>query len=147
GTLSGGYSASYGNLISSSHGLNFGGTANLSGFYYNPSFLSFNIAPYYGQSRANSNYQSIFDSSGVNLSTSVFSGSHFPGSISYSKAYDSQGSFAIPGLPDYTTRGNSDTFGVTWSENLADEPSLSATFQTGGNQYSVVGTDNNGNSA
>jgi hypothetical protein len=147
GTLSGGYSANYGNLISSSHGLNFGGTANLSGFYYNPSFLSFNIAPYYGQSRANSNYQSIFDSSGVNLSTSIFSGSHFPGSISYSKSYDSQGSFAIPGLPDYTTRGNSDTFGVTWSENLPDEPSLSATFQTGGNQYSVVGTDNNGNSA
>jgi hypothetical protein len=146
GTLSGGYSANYGNAIGSSHGLNFGGTANLAGYYYNPGLLSFNLAPYYGQSRANSNYQSIFDSSGVNLSSSIFSGSHFPGSISYSKAYNSEGSFAIPGLPNYTTRGNSDTFGISWSENVPDAPSLTASFQTGGNHYSVLGTDNNGES-
>jgi len=146
GTLSGGYSANYGNMISSSHGLDLGGTATLSGYYYNPGFLSFNLSPYYGQSRANSNYQSIFDSSGVNLSTSIFSGSHFPGSISYAKAYDSQGNFAVPGLPDYTTRGNSDTFGISWAENLPNVPTLSASFQTGSNHYSVLGTDNNGSS-
>jgi hypothetical protein len=146
GTLSGGYSASYGNMISSSHGMNFGGTGTLSGFYYNPNFLSFSVAPYYGQSRANSNYQSIFDSSGVNLSTSIFSGSHFPGSISYAKSYNSQGSFAIPGLPDYTTHGDSDTFGITWSENLPDVPSLSASYQRGNNHYSIVGADNSGSS-
>ena len=146
GMLSAGYSASYGNMFSSSHGLDFGGTANLSGYFYNPGFLSFSVAPYYGQSRASSNYQSIFDSSGVNASSSIFSGSHFPGSISYAKAYDSEGSFNVPGLTNYTTRGNSDTFGIAWAENLPDAPSLSASFQTGANHYSVLGTDNNGDS-
>ena len=94
GTVSAGYSADYGNKIDSSHGLSLGGNATASGYYYNPNFVSFNLSPYYGQSRANSNFQSISDSSGVNLSSSIFSGSHFPGSISYAKAYNSQGQFA-----------------------------------------------------
>ncbi|HUO26349.1 MAG TPA: hypothetical protein VMU61_11840 [Candidatus Aquilonibacter sp.] len=146
GTLAGGYTGDYGNLISSSHSLSGSGTGTLSGFYYNPNFLSFNVTPYYGQSRANSNYQSIFDSSGVNVSTSIFSGSHFPGSVSYAKSYNSEGNFGVPGVADYTTRGNSDTFGITWSENLPDEPSLSASFQRGSNDYSIFGTDQNGDS-
>jgi hypothetical protein len=146
GTLGGGYNADYGNLFGSSHSLAGNGTGTLSGSYYNPNFLSFNVSPYYGQSRANSNYQSVFDSSGVNASTSIFSGSHFPGSISYAKSYNSEGNFGVPGVADYTTRGNSDTLGVTWSENLPDEPSLSATFQRGSNEYSIFGTSQNGNS-
>jgi hypothetical protein len=59
------------------------GSATAAGYYYNPNFVSFNLSPYYGQSRANSDSQSISDSSGVNLSTGIFSGSHFPGQISY----------------------------------------------------------------
>jgi hypothetical protein len=146
GTLGGGYTGDYGNLFSSSHSLSGNGTATLSGSYYNPNFLSFNVSPYYGQSRANSNYQSVFDSSGVNASTSIFSGSHFPGSVSYAKSFNSEGNFGVPGVADYTTRGNSDTFGITWSEILPNEPSLSASFQRGSNEYSVFGTDQNGNS-
>ncbi|HZL68995.1 MAG TPA: hypothetical protein VFC29_16870, partial [Candidatus Limnocylindrales bacterium] len=115
GVVSAGYSADYGNQINSSHGLSVGGSATASGYYYNPNFVSFNLSPYYGQSRANSNFQSISDSSGVNFSSSIFSGSHFPGSISYAKAYNSEGQFAVPGLPNFTTHGNSDTFGINWS--------------------------------
>jgi hypothetical protein len=144
GTVSAGYSAAYGNGIGSSHSLGFGGTGTLSGFYYDPGFLSFNLSPYYNQSRANSNFQSITDSTGVNFNSGIFSGSHFPGSISYSKAYNSEGNFALPGLPNYTTHGNSDAFGINWSEQVPGLPSLSAGFQTGGNQYSVYGTNDNG---
>ena len=146
GTVGGGYSGDYGNLFSSSHSLSASGTGTLSGSYYNPNFLSFNVSPYYGQSRANSNYQSVFDSSGVNATTSIFSGSHFPGSVSYAKSYNSEGNIGVPGVADYTTRGNSDAFGVAWSENLPDTPSLSVGFQRGSNSYSVFGTDQNGSS-
>ena len=61
-----GYTADYGNTIPSDHNLNFGGTANLTGSYYTPNFLNFNVNPYYNQSRANSTSQAISDSSGVN---------------------------------------------------------------------------------
>jgi len=145
GTVSAGYSAVYGNETGSSHSLGFGGTGTLSGFYYEPDFLSFNFSPYYNQSRANSNFQSITDSTGFNFSSGIFSGSHFPGSISYARAYNSEGNFALPGLPNYTTHGNSDAFGINWSEIVPGLPSLSAGFQMGGNQYSVYGTNNNGN--
>lgn len=147
GTLGLGYSADYANLFSSSHSLSGSATGTLSGSYYNPNFLSFSVSPYYGQSRANSNYQSVFDSSGVSASTSIFSGSHFPGSISYSKSYNSEGNFGVPGVANYTTRGNSDTFGINWSESLPDEPSLSVGFQKGSNQYSIFGTNQNGTSS
>ena len=146
GVVSAGYSADYGNEIQSSHGVSVGGNATASGYYYSPNFVSFNLSPYYGQSRANSNFQSISDSSGVNFSSSIFNGSHFPGSISYAKAYNSEGQFAVPGLPNFTTHGNSDTFGINWSEFLPDWPSLTANFQMGNNQYSVYGENSNGSS-
>jgi hypothetical protein len=146
GTLGFGYSAEYANAFGSSHGFSGSGTGTLSGSYYDPNFLSFSVSPYYGQSRANSNYQSVFDSSGVSASASIFSGSHFPGSVSYAKSYNSEGSFGVPGISNYTTHGNSDTFGINWSENLPDEPSLSVGFQRGSSQYSIFGTDQQGNS-
>ncbi len=146
GVVSAGYSAVYGNDTESSHGLDLGGSATASGYYYNPNFVSYNLSPYYGQSRANSNYQSITDSSGVNFGSSIFSGSHFPGSINYAAAYNSEGQFAVPGLPNYTTHGNSDTFGINWGAYLPGLPTLSAGFQRGSNQYSVYGDNSNGNS-
>jgi len=144
GTLSGGYNADYGNLVPSDHSLSFGGTGTLSGFYYNPNFLSYTISPYVNQARDNSSFQSISDASGVNLSASIFSGSKFPGSITYAKAYNSEGNYAIPGVANYATHGNSDNFGINWSEILTDWPSLSASFQTGNNQYSIYGANDSG---
>jgi len=146
GTLSGGYNADYGNMIPSDHSLSFGGTGTLSGFYYNPNFLSYTISPYVNQARDNSSFQSISNASGININTSIFAGSEFPGSINYSKADNSEGNYAIPGLANYTTHGNSDTFGINWSEIVPDWPSLSASFQIGNNQYSIYGSNDNGSS-
>jgi len=139
GTLSSGYTATYGNMTESSHGWTVGGAANLTGSFHSPNFLSYNFSPYLNQSRANSNFQSISDASGLNMSVGLFSGSKFPGSITWSKAYNSDGNYAVPGLADYVTHGNSDTFGINWSENLPDAPSFSADFQSGSSQYSVYG--------
>ena len=95
-----GYTADYGNFVNSDHGFTFGGAANLGGYYYSPGFLSFTVSPYYNQSRANSASQSLTDSSGVSASANIFSGSNYPGSISYNKSYNSSGIFGLPGLPE-----------------------------------------------
>jgi hypothetical protein len=144
GTLSGGYNGDFGNLIPSDHSMSFGGAGTLSGFYYDPNFLSYTISPYVNQARDNSSFQSISDASGVNINTSIFAGSKFPGSINYAKADNSEGNFAIPGLANYTTHGNSDTFGISWAEMVPNLPSLSASFQMATNQYSIYGSNDNG---
>jgi len=141
-----GYTADYGNTIPSDHGVNFGGTGNLTGSYYTPTFLNFLVNPYYNQSRANSASQSITDSSGVNASVNLFTGSHFPGSISYSKAFNSQGTFGLPGVPNFTSHGNSDAIGIGWGVNLENLPTLSFNYRQGHDNYSIFGTDANGNS-
>ena len=145
GTISTGYSADYGNETSSDHSWAVGGAANLSGSFYNPNFLTFAASVYLNQSLANSSFQSISNASGVNLTTNVFGGSHYPGSISYSKAYNSESNYAVPGIADYVTHGNNDTFGINWNENVPGLPSLSAGFQMGTSRYSVYGTSDSGN--
>jgi len=146
GTVSTGYNGDYGNQIPSAHSLDFGGTGTLSGFYYNPNFLSYTVTPYLNQARDNSSYQSISNASGVNFESSIFGGSHFPGSISFAKAYNSEGNIGIPGVANYTTHGDSDTFGLSWAEMVPGLPSLAANFQMGSNQYSIYGTNDNGSS-
>jgi hypothetical protein len=144
GTVSAGYNGDYGNQIDSDHSLSFGGSGTLAGFYYNPNFVSFTVSPYMNQARDNSAFQSISDASGVNLNASIFGGSHYSGSISFAKAYNSEGNFAIPGVANYTTKGNSQTFGINWSAMVPGLPSLTANFQTGSNEYSIYGSDDNG---
>jgi len=146
GTLSGGYTADYGNLVASDHGITAGGTASLTGSYYSPGFFSFNLEPFYNQSRTNSDFQSITDASGVNASASIFGGSNFPGSVSFSDILNAQGNFGIPGVANYTSHGDSRVFSIGWGEHVPNVPSLSVNFQEGQNNYSIYGTDANSTS-
>jgi hypothetical protein len=139
GTVSTGYSGAYTDQGSAGHGITFGGNANLTGSYYSPSFLSFSVAPFYNQSRNNSSFQSITDSTGVTASAGIFSGSHFPGYVNYSKVYNGEGNYGIPGVASYKTNGDTQTFGVGWAANLPDLPSLSVGYQQGSSDYSVYG--------
>jgi hypothetical protein len=138
-TVSAGYSDETSNLAGSDHSIFGAGQADLSGFYYNPNFLSFDVQPFYNQSRLNSTYQSITAASGVSASARIFSGSSFPGSISYSSTFNSSGNFGIPGLSNYTTHGNSDILALTWGIHLSNLPSLNLTFSNGNTNYSVYG--------
>ncbi len=144
GTISSGYTATYGNMTESTHGWTIGGEATLTGSYYSPNFLSYNISPYLNQSRANSNFQSISSASGINASTNIFAGSQFPGSVSYSYAYNGEGNYAVPGLANFVTHGNSQSFGINWSENIPDKPTFTAGFQLGTSSYSVYGANDQG---
>ena len=146
GTLSAGYTADYGNLTASDHGITAGGAGTLSGSYYNPNFFSFDIAPFYNQSRTNSDFQSITNASGVNATANFFAGSNFPGSISYSDIYNGEGNFGIPGVGNYTSHGDSQIFSINWGEHVAHVPSLSVGYQQGTSDYSIYGADTNSTS-
>jgi hypothetical protein len=146
GTISAGYTGSYGNQEDSNHGLGVGGAAAFNGFFYNPNFLSFSVDPYYNQSRSNSDFASISNASGVSLSSTIFGGSHFPGSVNYATNFNTTGNYGIPGITSLNTNGNNQSFGVSWGAFVPGLPTLSAGYQQGSSNYSLYGTDENGNS-
>jgi hypothetical protein len=145
GIMTAGYNGVYGNQINSSHGLNVGGNGTLSGSYYDPNFLTFSLSPYYNQSRQNSNARSIFNDGGFDFTSNLFSGSHFPGSVGFSKSWDSEGILNLPGQQNYTTRSSGQGFNIGWGAFVPDWPTLTATFSDGHGDYSVPGTDLHGN--
>lgn len=141
GTLTAGYIGNYGDQIQSNHSLELGGDANLSGSYYNPNFLSFNVEPYYNQSRANSSFQSLTDSSGVIANANFFNGSRFPGYATYSYTRNSTGTFGLIGNPNFTTIGSSQAFGIGWSTLIPDWPTFSVNYSQGDGSGNLFGTN------
>ena len=51
----------------------------ITGYYYNPNFLSFNATPYYNQARDNSTSNSLSDSSGIDQPGPAFQWQPFSG--------------------------------------------------------------------
>jgi hypothetical protein len=139
GTISAGYAGSNTNEGPSGHGFLFGGTGNLSGSYYSPQFLSFNVSPFYNQSRNSSSFDSITDSSGVIARANLFGGSQFPGYISYTRVYNNESNYLIPGIANFKTNGNDQTLGVGWSLNLKNLPSFQVGYQQGSSDSSLFG--------
>ncbi len=143
GDISTFYNGSSSDLEGSGHGLSLGGDAYANGSYYNPNFLSFNVQPYYARQQNNSTFGSITDSSGVNANLNLFSGSHFPGTISYSRAANSSGEFGIPGSGvGLATHGDNQGFGIGWSAFVAGWPTLSASYGIGTGSSSIFGGQN-----
>ena len=146
GLFSLGYAGDYGDQIPSSHGLTFGLDGNLSGYYYNPNFLSFSATPYFNQSRTDSAYQSLTNSSGVAATANIFTGSRFPGTVSYRYDANSTGTFGLAGQPDFTTHGRGQGFGIGWSVLFPDWPTLSVGYSQGSGSGTVYGTNQETNS-
>ena len=144
GDASFGYNAFLGDQVQSSHNLDFGGAANLKGYYYDPKFLSFFVTPYYSQSRLNSNFQSIFNSTGVTASMQLFNGGHTPGSVSYTKSFNQEGEFALPDVGTYRTRGQGQTFGIGWGLSFPKLPSFDIAYNFGDGSSNVLGTTTTG---
>ncbi|MBZ5723012.1 MAG: hypothetical protein LAO03_21950 [Acidobacteriia bacterium] len=133
-----GYSGDFGNN-GSGHGLYGAGTGQLSGYFYQPNFLSFNIRPFYNRNQDNSSYTSVLRDTGVDASANIFGGSHFPGSVSYSKSFVNGSQFGIPGTTGLIADSSTRTFSVTWSELLPNLPSLTATFGDTSSSSSIQG--------
>ena len=146
GSLAVGYLAANGDVVQSTHSLSVGGQADLRGDYLDPRVINFVVSPYYNLSRANSSIQSIFNASGLNASTQIFSGSRYPGSISFGKDWNHEGEYGIPGTLAYKTRGSDQYFNVNWSLFQPSFPSLSVSYGTGNSDYEVVGSTTQGRS-
>ncbi len=146
GSLGVGYQDDSTNFSGSDHSIVGFGEADLFGSYHDPNFLSFQVQPFYNQSRLNSSFQSITASSGVSGSARIFGGSQFPGSISYNDNYNSTGNFTVPGLANFTTRGNSDSLAINWGVNLHNLPTLHFAFTDADSDYSVYGANTLGRS-
>lgn len=142
GLATAGYTGYFGegDGIESNHGLTFGFDGNINGSYYNPNFLSFSVVPYYNQSRTNSDYQSLTGASGVSATANLFTGSHFPGSISFHDDYNSTGTFGLAGEPNFTTHGNGTGFAIGWSALIPGLPTLSVGYSQGDGSGTVYGT-------
>jgi len=141
GTVNVGYSGAYGDQTQSNHGLTFGFGGGFDGYYYNPNFINFNIIPYYNQSRADSNYQSLTSASGVAANANFFTGSHFPGSVSYHYDYNSTGTFGLSDTPNFTTQGTGQGYGINWAALFPDWPTISVGYQHGSGSGTLYGTN------
>ena len=143
GLITSGYSGDFGNssAIQANHGLDFGLNGTISGSYYNPNFLNFTVSPYFNQSRADSDYQSLTNASGMTGTVNLFNGSHFPGSVTYRDDYNSTGTFGLEGVPNFTAHGHGQGFGIGWSALLPGLPTLSASYTQGSGSSNVYGTD------
>jgi len=143
GDINTGYSGDLNNQAGagSDHGLGLGGEGTLQGSYYNPNFLSFTVQPYYNRSQSNAEGASIFNSGGYTGNVSLFSGSNFPGSISFAQIWDSTGMYGIPGATGLTTKDGSRSFAIGWSELVPDLPTLTVSFVHGSASNSLLGSD------
>jgi hypothetical protein len=141
GTLGVGYTGNYGNTQGSDHNIGMNGTANLTGYYYSPNFLNFFVTPIYNRSQENSGSQSITDATSLSMGAGIFSGSHFPGSVSFGKSFNSTGNYGLPGLQGFTTTGDSTSFSVGWSELLPGLPPVVAQYYQTSSSSTIFGTD------
>lgn len=139
GYLGFGYNGGWGSAFSSSHGTSVIGDLNLNGYYYNPNLLSFNVHPFYNRSQVNTVSQTTNDMSGFESTANIFGGSHFPGSISFSKQFFNSGEFGIPGAGLLTTDGSSQNFAISWGVLLPNYPTLNVSFSDYGSSSTVVG--------
>jgi hypothetical protein len=144
GNVSFGYAAASG-AGSDSTDINLGFSGDLKGYYFNPSFLQFHFDPYYNQSRLNSDFNSISGAKGFNSSMSLFGGSNMPLEINYTKDYNRESQYGLPGWANgFISQGNNESFNVNWGLRLPNLPSLSVAFGTGSGSSQLIGTNSSG---
>ncbi|MDR3765305.1 MAG: hypothetical protein P4M01_14550 [Acidobacteriota bacterium] len=135
-----GYDGSYSDVSSSSHSMNVSGRGTLSGNYHSTNFARFNITPFYNQSRANSNSQSLSNASGVLGSVNLFSAGYFPVSVNIQRTYNSTSRYDAPGSADYTTHGDQDAWGVSWAMRVPKLPQTTFNYSQGSSENSLYGS-------
>ena len=126
----------------SGHSMGFSGDGALTGNYYSPNFLNFNVNPFYNRAQSNSVYGSLTNTSGVTAGVNLFSGSHFPGSVSYNELHNATGQFGVPGSDlGLAQSGNTQGYAIGWSALVPDWPTLIANYSVTHQTTSIIGVD------
>jgi hypothetical protein len=147
GDLGFGYSGSFTDPGQSSHGTDVTGTGYLKGYYHDPGFVAFRVQPSYGRNQDNSDSQSIFDTGNVTANAAIFSGSNFPGNVTFTKALNSAGQFGISGANGLITKSDSQAFAINWNEQVPDWPTLSLGFSDSSGESSLLGSSEESHSS
>jgi hypothetical protein len=144
--LSGNASFGYQSLLNEvdSNSFQFGGLADLTGYYHHPKFLAFKLSPYYNQSRVNSNFNSLFSGKGITGSANLFGGSHTPVDIAFEKNWNNEGQFSLPGAPGLETHGSSQGFSIGAGAFYEGLPTLQASYNRNSNSYDILGSHADG---
>jgi hypothetical protein len=137
-----GYQGLFGEVDSSS--FQFGGMADLTGYYHHPKFLSFKLSPYYNQSRVNSNFNSLFNAKGFTGTANLFGGSHTPVDIAFEKNWNNEGQFSLPGAPGLETHGSSQGLSIGAGAYYEGLPTLQGSYNINSNRYDILGTNTEG---
>jgi hypothetical protein len=128
----------------SGHSMGFSGTGTLTGNYYNPNFVNFNIDPFYNRAQGNSVFGNLTNTTGITSNANLFNGSHFPGTVSYNRLYNGTSQFGVPGseigLAQHT---NTQGYGIGWSALVPDWPTLTANYSVNSNDTSILGLEGN----
>jgi hypothetical protein len=128
----------------SDHSLGFSGDGTLTGNYYNPNFLNFNVDPFYNRNQSNSVFGSLTNVTGVTSTANLFGGSHFPGTVSYNRLFNATSQFGVPGSDiGLAQHSNTQGFGVGWSALIPDWPTLTANYSVNSTENSILGLEGN----
>ena len=126
----------------SGHSMGLTGNGNLTGNYYSPNFLNFNVDPFYNRTQSNSVFGSLSNASGISSNVNLFGGSHFPGTVSYNRIYNATDSFGVPGSDvGLAQNTNQQGYGVTWSALVPDMPTLTASYMVNNDSNSILGLE------
>src|SRR6266702_1845952 len=145
GSLGYGYSATFGDS-NGGHGQNLVGNGTLSGSYYNPGFISFAGRPYWDRNQSNATSGMVTHDNGIDSSMSFFSGSPFPGAISFGKSFGNTSEFGLAGSAGIETHSSGQNFGVNWSELLQGLPPVYVTYSTSSGDFNALGSEGNNRS-
>ena len=128
----------------SGHSMGFSGNGTLSGNYFSPNFINFNIDPFYNRAQSNSVFGSLTNTTGITSNANLFAGSHFPGSVSYNRLFNSTGQFGVPGsdigLAQHT---NTQGYAIGWSALIPDWPTITANYSVNHESNSIIGVNGN----
>jgi hypothetical protein len=147
GSLGAVYAGTFGESTDSSHSLGLAINGTLEGYYFHPQFLSFQVRPYYDRAQFNADSQAITRGTGVDSSINLFGGSHFPGSVSYGRNFNSNSEFRIAGIPSVLGDSSGSNFNVSWSALLSNLPTLQASYSITDSTSTLLGTSNQGKSS
>lgn len=143
GWLGFGYNAGWEDPGFSNHSTSVVADLNLNGSYYNPNFLSFTVHPFYNRNQTNTVSQTTGNTNGFESFVNLFRGSHFPGTVGFSRQSSDAGELGIPGAGFLSTNGQSQNFSIGWSALVPSLPTFSVNFSDYSSSASVVGTTNN----
>jgi hypothetical protein len=141
GNLGVGYSGTFGSE-GTSHAVFGTGQAQIAGNYYSPNFLNFNIQPFYNRNQDNAEYASVFSETGITATANVFSGSRFPGSVSFAHRNDTGSAYGFLGANGLSSNAVSTDFGINWAALLPNLPSLNASFISSSTSNAIYGLTN-----